>query len=219
MPPLVGLASALAMLIGWPVTASHAETPAPLTEPPQEPPSAPAAPASAAPADEGTPAAQAPTAEAAPASGGRTRSPGADVGLDLNVEGALGWVPQRDHFTGFARARVGLLVFFEPLDPRASQVAISTGMTYDISDLSGATLGLQTELIHLSSGLWGQAGAMVDVITPSPVMMVSLGWSLIGVEVQRRLYDVDHVGSRDDLNDFGLYAKLRVPISIIMRAF
>jgi len=223
LPACLGLAAVVVMLSAWPVVARAGEPEGPppavagdgqdaSAEAESEPAAGTAEPATAEPTDGGT--------TAAPCDGGgRYHRPGADVGIDLNLEGALGWVPGRDHFTGFGRARVGVLVFIEPPDPRASPVAISTGLTYDISDLSGATLGLQTELIHMGSGVWGQAGAMVDAITPSPVGMVALGWSLIGVEVQRRFYEVDSVDGRDNLNDWGIYGKLRVPISIIMRAF
>ncbi|RLB64150.1 MAG: hypothetical protein DRI90_05290 [Deltaproteobacteria bacterium] len=224
LPALTGLAVAAAMLIGWPGAKARAEDEpaepkAATNESPSPPTEAQQGTTTPVPATAAAATAKDPAPESTGGSPTPHRRSTASVGIDLNLEGALGWVPERESITGFGRARVGVLVFFEPTDPRQSPLAISTGLTVEASDLSGATLGVQTELIHLSSGFWGQAGAMVDVIAPSPSLMLSIGWSLFGLEVQRRLYDVDRNPASDELNSFGLYAKLRVPISIIMRAF
>ena len=213
-PLLTRLTVLMALLVGWPAAVARADDES-KAQPPaaKETTTSPEAPATGADAEGDQ-------AESPPESQGRWFRPGhRSVGLDLNLDGALGWVPEREHITGFARARVGVLVFIEPLDPTGSQLALSTGLTYEASDLSGATIGLQTELIHIGTGFWGQAGALVDLLVPSPGFMVAVGWSLFGVEVQRRLYDVNRNGASDGLNSFGLYAKVRVPISIIMRAF
>jgi len=139
--------------------------------------------------------------------------------LDLNFEGGMGWLAEPDKITGFGRGRVGLLVALERLrTPMRSPLFVAVGATYELSDRSLATVGLQTEIIHQSTGFWFQAGPLVDLTRPEPGLMASVGWSLLGVEVQRRLFD-DLRTPEGKLTSTGIYGKIRVPISIIMRAF
>lgn len=144
------------------------------------------------------------------------RSFGPRLRFDVNLEGALGALAADGHVTGFGRARVGWLYSHESLvDPEASPVFITAGLTYDVGDLSPASLGLQAEVIHVASGFWLQAGGLVDVTRGEPGIMSAAGWSVVGAEVQWRRYEHDdgHMGS-------GLVAlgKLRVPLTLILDA-
>ena len=125
--------------------------------------------------------------------------------FELSVEGGIGAYrdgPLRDasRLAGFGRIRAGLLRIFE---------------TYEASNLSPATLGLQTELVHVSSGLWGQFGGLVDVTRLEPGWMGALGWNVFGAEVQRRRY------AHDDgvvQSDWALFGKLHIPVPLLIDA-
>ena len=122
---------------------------------------------------------------------------------DLNIDGAFGRAfGDVDKPAGFARIRGGILRIREPL-------FLAVGATYEFSSFTPATFGVQAEAMHLSTGLWIQAGAMIDV-QPKPGVMAAVGWSLLGAEIQYRSYD------KYGLNDtLAFYGKIRIPISII----
>ncbi len=141
--------------------------------------------------------------------------------FELSVEGGIGAYrdgPLRDasRLAGFGRIRAGLLRIFESrFDPDASPIFVSVGATYEASNLSPATLGLQTELVHVSSGLWGQFGGLVDVTRLEPGWMGALGWNVFGAEVQRRRY------AHDDgvvQSDWALFGKLHIPVTLLIDA-
>jgi hypothetical protein len=191
--------------------------PAPPPPPAGEPPSA-APPATAPPPPGGhwvfvqdAPGAAPPATAPPAASGPLVRSERGPVYLhantwDLNIEGAVGrfYGSEAHAWTGFGRVRAGGLFIREPL-------YLSLGMTYEFSDLSKATFGVQGEVMHLDLGLWAQGGGLLDVAGHAGGML-AVGWSLFGVETQLRQYD--GLGS-----GIAVYAKLRLPISIIARIF
>jgi hypothetical protein len=127
------------------------------------------------------------------------------VTWDANIDGAFGrYFEGSGKWTGFVRGRAGVLFVREPLYD-------SIGFTYEYSPLSAATFGLQAEVLDLDLGLWAQAGGLLD-IHARPGAMLALGWSLFGVEAQYRSFEGYGEG-------FAVYAKLRVPISILTRIF
>lgn len=126
---------------------------------------------------------------------------------DMNFDGAAGkYFPDsgRSHWTGFGRVRAGVMYIHD-------LVYLSLGPTYEYSDLSSATFGLQGEAMHLEKGIWCQAGFLLD-IAGRPGFMFAIGWSLLGLEVQER--EFDQIGS-----GFSpiIYLKLRIPVGVIAR--
>lgn len=150
-----------------------------------------------------TPAAP-PSAEPAP-----RRHPTRELTWDLNLEGGVGKrFLDGEGLGGFGRIRAGLLHIDE--SDIASPRLLALGLTYDLSDFEPATFGIQGELISVGSGLWAQVGGMIDT-EPRPGFMGALGWSLFGAEAQVR-WDEPHGAT------FGLYGKVRIPISVILYA-
>ncbi len=129
------------------------------------------------------------------------------IGWDLNIEGAygslLGEVDRDSKGTGFGRIRAGVLFANEPF-------YYAIGPTFETSNLAGATFGLQGEVVNIGSGLYLQAGGLVDSHAKLGALG-AIGWSLFGVEYQYRSYE--------DLGSVSaVYAKIRIPISMIYRA-
>ncbi|MDI3283708.1 hypothetical protein [Polyangium sp. 15x6] len=125
---------------------------------------------------------------------------------DANVEGGIGALfEERAHLSGFGRVRGGLLRVDERSvsEPRF----LALGLTYELSDFSPATFGIEVEALGLASGAWLQLGALVDV-QPRPGAKLALGWSLFGVEGQVRW-------DKDDGVVWAAYGKLRVPVGIL----
>jgi hypothetical protein len=122
---------------------------------------------------------------------------------DANIEGAYGRLfTDPAQSTGFGRVRGGVLWVRDP-------TFYSLGLTYEASDKSAATLGVQGEWLHLELGVWAQAGALVDVAHGARLgAMGALGWSVIGGEIQAR--DLEGQGMTT-----ALFIKLRIPIGII----
>lgn len=206
---------------------AEAQTPAP---PPKDPATTPAAPAVAPTASAGTPAAPVGTPAApvgtpaapggtAAAPAGTAAAPGTItleprykkrtsryITWDANIDGALGYSFEGDgHLSGFGRVRGGLL-FVNEEDIQAPAFR-ALGLTYEFSDFTPATFGLQFEFMSLNSGAWLQAGAMVD-IQPRPGFMLAAGLSLVGVEGQVRW-------SEGDGAFIAIFGKLRIPLGII----
>lgn len=124
--------------------------------------------------------------------------------IDLNLEGGGGRFfgdPKATY--GFGRARAGVMFARWPL---FSMV----GATYEYNGLSPATFGVQGELLHLSAGIWGQLGGMIDV-HGKPGGMVALGFSVLGVEAQYRGYEDKDYGA-------ALIAKIRIPLGVLLYA-
>lgn len=124
---------------------------------------------------------------------------------DLNLEGGLGWNLTHDApLLGLARARGGL-TWMDTSDIAAPRF-YSLGVTALYCGIGDLAFGLQGELLDLSSGVWGQVGAHIDINT-STGLEASLGWSLFGVEAQVRF--------EDQGTQAALFLKLRIPIGII----
>jgi hypothetical protein len=228
-------ASSVVRPVAPPVAPSAAPPPAPSSAPSEAPPEAPssAPPAASVDAAADAPPTVAPPAAppAAPTSAPAAAPPAEPSGpsnavdpneklvfkkrplryttWDLNLEGGAGYSWEGDnHVTGFGRIRGGLLHVNET-DIQAP-VFYLLGLTYEFSDFSPATFGLQGEFISLNTGAWFQAGAMIDV-QPRPGFMASFGLSLIGAEAQVR-WD-ENAGPF-----FVILGKLRLPIGIIALA-
>ena len=124
--------------------------------------------------------------------------------IDLNLEGGAG-----RHFgdpaktLGFGRARAGVMFARWP-------IFTMIGATYEFNNLSAASFGLQGELLHLSSGIWGQLGGSVDIHGKAG-MMAALGLSVVGVEAQYRGYEDSGYG-------VAVLGKLRIPIGVLLYA-
>ena len=124
--------------------------------------------------------------------------------IDLNLEGGVGRFfgdPKATY--GFGRARAGVMFARWP-------VFTMIGATYEYNGLSPATFGVQGELLHLSAGIWGQVGGMIDV-HGKPGVMGSLGFSIIGVEAQYRGYEEKDYG-------VAVIGKIRVPVGVLLYA-
>ncbi len=93
-----------------------------------------------------------------------------------------------------------------------SALLVSVGLTYDYSDLSPATFGIQAEVLPLAAGAWLQVGALLDAAQVRPGFMVSAGLSIFGLEAQLR-------GHEDHGSFWALYGKIRVPVRVIVMAF
>ncbi len=134
------------------------------------------------------------------------------TGLDLDVSlgGGFFWGgPGRG--VAFARVRTGVLFASWPL-------FVSVGATYELNNLSAATYGLQAEVMLIESGLWAQAGPMVDGHGQFGGML-SVGWSLFGVEAQYRGYDeVIFDRASHDGYGFALLGKIRIPLGFVLYA-
>jgi hypothetical protein len=147
--------------------------------------------------------ARASTTPAVPLVPARFKKP--TLGWDVNLEGGYGryFADPAERF-GFARARAGLLYSVDPL-------FYAVGITYDWSNLTAATFGLQAEVMHIESGLWAQAGALLDTQV-HPGVMGSVGWSIFGAEIQYRKFDPNNWGPV-------VVGKLRIPVTFIAKAF
>lgn len=130
--------------------------------------------------------------------------------LDVSLGGGFFWGgPGRG--VGFARVRTGVMFASWPL-------FVSVGATYELNNLSAATYGLQVELMQIDTGLWAQAGPMVDGHGQLGGML-SVGWSLFGVEAQYRGYDeVIFDRTSHDGYGFALLGKIRIPLGFILYA-
>ena len=142
---------------------------------------------------------------ASPAAAEPSEAPSAPVRTtwDANLDGGLGFHQNDQWITlGFGRLRAGVLHITEPW-------YLSAGTTIEVLAEAPVAFGLQAEAMHLYSGFWFQAGAMLD-LDAEPGAMAALGWSLLGLEVQGR--------ALTDAHEVTLIAKLRVPLRIIWLA-
>jgi len=127
---------------------------------------------------------------------------------DLNVEGAFGRAFEESaRWSGFGRVRGGVTFINE--SDLMSPTLITLGLTYELSDLSPATVGFQGEILSIGSGMWTQIGTFVDLAQVRPGFMASMGISILGAEVQLR-------GDDDQSAYWALYGKLRLPLSLII---
>jgi hypothetical protein len=179
--------------------AAPESTPAPADAPPAPPPAAPA-PVPTSPAPAAPVVAPAPPAATPPISfaalGKRYTS------WDANLEGGVGRVLTPPGETvGLFRARAGVLWVRDPN-------FFSLGVTYELSHMSAATLGVQAEYLSLETGFFAQIGPLVDVADKGKVgFMTSIGVSLFGIEYQGRDYNGGYASA--------VFGKLRIPLGII----
>jgi hypothetical protein len=120
---------------------------------------------------------------------------------DLNLEGGLGSAPPTLFALG--RLRAGLLVYQGPWYG-------AVGVTYEISTLALAAIGVQGEILHLGTGLWAQLGGALST-RGQPSAMFAFGWSLVGIEGEWRAPTL--AGP-----NWVILGKLRIPVALIVMA-
>ncbi len=131
--------------------------------------------------------------------------------LDLNLEGGGGYFwGNQSSAIGFGRLRTGVMFAGWP-------VTTCFGVTFEINNLSAATIGLQAELIHVASGLWAQIGATIDGRANAGAAL-AVGYALFGIEAQVRGYDEVRPQTFDGNYGFALLGKLRIPLGYIFYA-
>jgi hypothetical protein len=174
-------------------------------------------PTAAPPATEAQPETPAPTTETPSAAPsvlpGKQRRGGTKGALetgwwwDLNLEGGFGFrsEPNDNAHLGFGlgRVRAGATYMAEPW-------YLSLGPTYEYSNFSKATFGLQAEMLFLWAGTWAQVGGLYD-IEGNPGFMAAAGYSLIGIEYQTRSTPASGPAR------WAVFAKLRLPISWLLQ--
>jgi hypothetical protein len=130
-----------------------------------------------------------------------------DTTWDLNLEGGLGgaFTEAGTKLSGMFRARAGVMFVRAPH-------FFTVGASYQWSNRSYATIDIQAEYMHLTSGLWLQVGPLLDLEHTRPGVMVSGGISIIGVELQQRSFA-----------DLGVstvvMGKIRAPLGFLFWAF
>ena len=126
---------------------------------------------------------------------------------NLEVETLVGPSFERDWpfpFAFTARVRVGALLIREP-------IFWNFGVYADYSTWDEGAFGVSGEMLHLTSGAWGQLATFVDTDARLG-FAVAGGWSLFGGEVQMR-----HDPNRK-LPIWSLHAKVRIPIRMFLFA-
>lgn len=136
---------------------------------------------------------------------------------DIDLDGGVGYAFAPERVVGFGRLRLGLLTWMEPANPLNSPLLISVGATYGLSSFSYAELGVETELLHLKTGFWFQGAGAVDLVNPGPVWRLAAGWSVFGVEAQRRTFPRDVQLPGDAAETFVVGGKLRAPIGPLLK--
>ncbi|MSP25227.1 MAG: hypothetical protein EXR75_08695 [Myxococcales bacterium] len=142
-------------------------------------------------------------------------APGMRLGLDVNIEGGAGSLTSYGELLGLARIRVGMLATIESTNPQESLIFVAVSPVFQLSAISPATVGIETEFTHIGSGFWAQAAALVDVAEVEPGWAASVGWSIFGVQLERH---VVHDGSGPHAVT-ALFGKLRAPLGIAWHAF
>jgi hypothetical protein len=130
-----------------------------------------------------------------------------DFTWDANLEGALGpgFAEQGSaKLLGFGRVRVGAMLIAAPH-------FLMVGATYEFSNRSFATFGLQFEYMHLTSGAWMQVAPLFDAEHPRPGVSLAAGWATFGVELQQRAYE--GLGQTT-----ALFGKVRFPVGVFVWA-
>ncbi|WP_394844136.1 hypothetical protein LZC95_44670 [Pendulispora brunnea] len=124
------------------------------------------------------------------------------VTWDANIEGGFGRAYGDNHARTVSFGRIGGGVMWVH-----GQWFTMGRVFYDLSNFTPGTFGVQIEQMHLSSGVWIQAGGGVDV-EPRPMGMLAVGWSVLGVEAQYRSFGDGGIGP-------AIFGKLRIPIGVI----
>ena len=139
---------------------------------------------------------------AVPAVGGGAKFRYANT-WDLNLEGGAGYVLGVEKWTGFVRARPGVLLVRNDNFYQFGATAEYMGV------LRRPAFGVQAEYLHLQLGVWGQIGGSIDT-KGRPGGMAALGLSLFGVEAQFREFD------QTSSVEVAFIGKIRVPIGILV---
>lgn len=201
---VAGLANSAALLF---VHAAEAEQAAPATQVPANPVADARLAETPTTADEAA-ASRTPVRE--PRSVATTR-----LGFDVNIEGGAGSRTNEASVLGLGRLRLGMLAIIEPANPEASPLFVSTGPVFQTNGIATASVGLETELTHVTSGFWGQATALIDLGTIEPAWAASFGWSIFGVELERHM---EHDGNGPHAVT-ALFGKIRAPLGIAWHSF
>lgn len=144
---------------------------------------------------------------AAPAAGASDRpseregEPWREITWDANADFTLGRTfpgPDEANFT--TTVRIGAAVIHEPW-------FLYLGPIVAISNIDPPTAGVQVEVLHVWSGVWGQVAPLVDLDYRSGVQ-VAAGWSILGVDGQLR---ADRGG---DLT-WAVACKIRLPFHLL----
>lgn len=115
---------------------------------------------------------------------------------DSMVELGAG-VDTEDKGRFFARARGGVMWVREPF-------FTSLGAMVEVGPYVPFGAGIQTEVVHLWTGLWANLGASVD-LEARPAAIMGVGWSIFGAEAR-----IQRLG--DDESVWTLFGKLRIPV-------
>jgi len=118
--------------------------------------------------------------------------------FNLNIDAGYGGNLMRQ--SGMLRLKTGWLGVSEPW-------YISAGPSISLYHSMPLTVGMQAEVMHLSTGGWLQLEGFVDV-EKDVGGMIGLGWSLVGVEFQTRK---NHMWT--------VFGKLRIPVGILVLMF
>ncbi|MCL2726491.1 MAG: hypothetical protein FWD69_18885 [Polyangiaceae bacterium] len=146
------------------------------------------------------------TNAAAPAGRARPMSTFRDATTwDLNLEGGYGYAFGDAHRgSALLRARPGVLFIRDSSVWQAGATVEWTSIGKELA------FGVQAEYMHIGLGTWIQGGASVDAAARFGGM-AAVGLSVFGVEAQVR-------NDGFDSPIFALYAKIRIPIGLIVYA-
>jgi hypothetical protein len=122
---------------------------------------------------------------------------------NLDLEGGAGYVLDVEKWTGFFRARPGVLIVRNDNFYQLGATAEYMGL------LHRPAFGVQAEYLHLQLGAWVQIGAALDT-KGRPGGMAAIGLSLFGVEAQVREFD-----QTSDVA-VAFLGKIRIPIGILV---
>lgn len=138
-----------------------------------------------------------PETDSPPASAAHTAAPAAPVSArlpDISIINQVGWSWDVALAGGYAvglccvetrfwgRVRAGALYWFDPM-------VLSFGATLDGGSVMGLAAGVQASLMDSQGGLWGAVGLSYAFDPAAPVVSLSAGWALFGVEWQHRFDD------------------------------
>lgn len=103
-------------------------------------------------------------------------------------------------FLGFARVRPGLLW------PNGTKFW-ALGPYFETGTRSWGTVGAQGQYLNLKSALWGQLMLFHDLDVGRPGIGVAAGWSVFGLELQRRSFEPEGGG-------FAALVKVHLPLGV-----
>lgn len=121
---------------------------------------------------------------------------------DFEAGGGLQWEGDQDYLW-YVGGRVGITLIDEPW-------FINIGGVVEWPGPDEVAFGAEAELMHSLSGYWGQIGVVAD-LDAHIGLTASVGWSLVGIEARFNELETGEP-------TYGLVAKLRIPISLIVLA-